>query len=471
MVVSLQKLFEANPEICVTAAEYDICVATNAGHKANAAEVFAAFKEFPGDGKDTHLYIHIPLCEYVCSFCNYVKKKINSSNPGEEISRWVDLIIAESSLYLEEVPWVRKANIRSFYIGGGTGGILLSHEAEFRKLMQHFRSNYNFSDDCEFCIEGNPSNFTPDTLSLTEGLGFNRYSVGVQTLHEDVNGFARRNHSADDARRSIEALRNTGKPFNVDMMFGLPQQSVAAVEDDISELISLGVPSISIYRLRNSERELGNTSVWNKLGRNTDAQFNQSLPSVLAAYEQRRAMTRLLSAEGYFPSPCGWWSKPGTYPTGNIPRVSQDKWEKFNTMLGYGPGAYGWLSGGESKFIQFNNINDIAAYGDHMSAHGQVPPLGQGRILEGASAIGTKLTFAFKANQPIIFQEYKDRFSIDLMSDQPYANIVTMLIDKGFASMSADRGYIRPTPLGEEFHEEIVHHYFKVMLLDQGCGE
>ena len=77
-----------------------------------------------------------------------------------------------------------------------------------------------------------------------------------------------------------------------------------------------------------------------------------------------------LIAANYQPSPCGWWSLPGTYPDGNIPRVSRNKWQRFDTMLAFGPGAYGWLSGAGQSAIQTHNSSDINGYLHHMESLG-----------------------------------------------------------------------------------------------------
>jgi len=471
----LDELLEANPELNIPVNDYNINVTANQGMTINAEQLFAAYRDFDGAGRDTHLYFHLPLCDYICHFCNYVKRKIRANSKAEELMQWTDLLIQETRFYLEQAPWTRETLVRSFYIGGGTGALLLNNEPAFRRLITHVDRNFNLVKDCERSLEGNPENFTEQSVELALDLGFNRFSVGVQSLQSEVNAFSNRGHSPEEALRSIQVLSKAGRPFSVDMMFGLPYQTPESFERDIRTLVEFGVPSISLYRLRNVEREkmgIGNASVWNSEKHKQRLTENGIFPSISMTYQMRDAATSILRTNGYHPSPCGWWNKAGTYPDGNIPRVSKDKWEKYNSMLAFGPGAYGWLSGNQPSFVQTHNITDINKYIAHMESNPTAPPLAYGRVLEGNIAIGTRLSFAFKANQPIKLDEYRELFGIDLLNDEPYANVFAELLKRDLMARSPDGRSVAPTWKGEELHEEIMYVYFHKAIggtLDATC--
>jgi oxygen-independent coproporphyrinogen-3 oxidase len=471
----LDELLEANPELNIPVNDYNINVTANQGAIIDADQLFAAYRQFDGAGRDAHLYFHLPLCDYICHFCNYVKRKIRAGSKAEELMLWARLLIRETSIYLDQAPWIGAAPIRSFYIGGGTGALLLNNELALRELITHVETHFALSADCERSIEGNPENFTDATVALALDLGFNRFSVGVQSLQQEVNSFSNRGHSPEDALRAIEVLLGTGKPFSVDMMFGLPYQTPESFERDIHTLVAAGVPCITLYRLRNAERErmgIGNASVWNSEKHRQRLTDSGMFPSVSATYRMRDAATAILRGAGYHPSPCGWWNKAGTYPDGNIPRVSKDKWEKYNSMLAFGPGAYGWLTGGRPEFLQTHNITDINKYMAHMEGAPSAPPLAYGRVLEGNVAIGTRLSFAFKANQPLVLDEYRELFGVDLLHDEPYAHVFAELVRRDLMVRSSDGRTIMPTWKGEELHEEIMYVYFHKMIggsLDAAC--
>ena len=460
---SLKALLGANPDLNIPVHQYNINVASLKGEQIEAKDLFREIQEFPGRGTDAHLYFHLPLCDYICHFCNYVKRLVAPETRLQQLDLWANRLIAESELYLRQVPWMTDINITSFYIGGGTGAIFLSNEAALRRLLDHVRDNYQITDDCELSLEGNPENFTDASIEFAQSLGFNRFSVGVQSLNDEVNSYARRGHTREEALRAINVLLKTGRPFSVDMMFGLPHQSVEGVRDDILTLIEMGVPTITIYRLRNAERDkmgLGNTSVWNTVKIRDKLDSKNLLPSVTKTYQMREAIMEVFAKYGYSPSPCGWWNRPNVYPNGNIPRVSRDKWQRYQSMIGFGPGAYGWLTGNETTFLQTHNQSDISAYAKYIDAKPELPPLAFGRRLAGNRAIGTKLCFAYKANQPIYRQEFFEQFGIDLLSDEPFRSTFTELIDKGFMSRNADADYWIPTLAGEALHEEIMYVYF-----------
>ncbi|MBS9428892.1 hypothetical protein [Photorhabdus akhurstii] len=154
----LETLLHNNPELNIPVHEYNINVTSNHGDILSDVDTFQAYKDFDGAGKETHLYLHLPLCDYICHYCNYVKRRIKANDKMHELEIWADLLIQESNLYLTQVPWVRQAQIKSFYIGGGTGALLLNNPVAITKLMTYIRENYQLADDCEISIEGNPEN-------------------------------------------------------------------------------------------------------------------------------------------------------------------------------------------------------------------------------------------------------------------------------------------------------------------------
>ena len=224
----------------------------------------------------------------------------------------------------------------------------------------------------------------------------------------------------------------------------------------------MGVPTITIYRLRNADRHkmgIGNQAAWNVDKVRQRLHEQRLFPTLDSTYAMREAMVNVLLNANYEPSPCGWWSAPGTYPHGNIPQVSRNKWQNYDTMVGFGPGAYGWLAGDRSDPIQTHNIADISAYVRHMRSDDAVP-LAFGRRLAGDQAVATALGFAFKANQPISVERFAQTYGADLLRDEPYAAVIEELIEKGLIEpRTASSTVLEPTLDGEALHEEIITIY------------
>lgn len=463
MSTVLESLLAAHPELNIPVHSYNINVTSNSGDKVSASDAFSQMSSFGSTLSPSHVYFHLPLCNYICHYCNYVKRKVNEKSRPDEIAMWADLLIAEMNIYIARQGWIREVPISSMYIGGGTGALLLQHPDSLARLVAHLDHSFAVQLQCERTMEGNPENFTPATLKVALDLGFNRFSVGVQSLQDKVNEFTNRGHDAREALRAIELLTETGKPFSVDMMFGLPFQTPDSVESDIKILTDLKVPTISLYRLRNSEREkmgIGNASVWNVEANKVRLDNQGLLPNVVETYRMRDRITTVLRSAGYHPSPCGWWNRPDVYGAANIPTVSRDKWQNYSNMIAFGPGAYGWYTGRTTDALQTHNITDISAYIEHMRSMRDVPPLSHGRLLTGLDAIGTRLAFAFKANQPINVDEYESRFGVRLLRQEPYATVFNTLLEKGLMREIEGRNELIPTEAGEELHEEIMYQYF-----------
>jgi oxygen-independent coproporphyrinogen-3 oxidase len=454
-------LLTHHPELRIDQDRYNINVTANFGTELDASATLMQIINHDGGCRPAHLYFHVPMCSYVCHFCNYVKRLApQGAQLDDALDEWTNLLIDESERYLRVVPWLRSARIESLFLGGGTASLLKARHLE--RIMKHVQENYSLSRDCESTLEGNPDNFLADEAATAVELGFNRFSVGVQSLDSAVNTFAGRRHDRDMSLRAISSLRATGRPFNVDIMFGLPHQTPRSMADDVRTLIELGAPTITIYRLRNVERHkmgIGNRAAWNveKVRRRLHDQH--LFPALQQTYAMREAIVNVLLSNRYRPSPCGWWSAPGTYPDGNIPRVSRNKWQNYDTMVAFGPGAYGWLAGSRRDPVQTHNISDIGEYIRHMRSEFTVP-LAFGRHLQGEQAVATALGFAFKANQPIEIDRFSRVYGVNLMQDFPYAAIVQELIGKGLMeSCKGKPGFLSPTSDGETLHEEIITTY------------
>jgi oxygen-independent coproporphyrinogen-3 oxidase len=460
--LDLGALLARNPHLQIARDDYNINVTSNDGLTLDSAETARALADFPGAGKPMHLYFHLPLCNYICHFCSYVKRLIPRGREAESLQVWQRLLIAESQRHIANAPWVTEAPINSFYVGGGTAALMLNADETIEPLVQHVRASYQVLPSVEFNIEGNPENFTKTNLDRAVGNGFNRFSLGVQSLQDEVNDFTKRRHTAGQSLEAIRNLLATGSPFNVDMMFGLPFQTPESVRGDLTTLTDLGVPTITIYRLRNADREqmgIGNRAVWNNPTVRDRLIQSGRFPELETTYAMRQAAVEVLLTAGYYPSPCGWWSRPDTYPDGNIPQTSKDKWEHYDTMLAVGPGAYGWLTGGRADITQTHNLTNIAAYVEFMESQSGLP-LSHGRRLSGHKAIGAALGFNFKANQPINLRRYREQFNADLLQMEPFASAFADLFERGLAELVQDGAAIMPTLDGEALHEEIIFHYF-----------
>ncbi|MFD8735931.1 coproporphyrinogen-III oxidase family protein [Streptomyces sp. NPDC059618] len=461
--LGIRTILAENPHLEIERDKYNINVTANYGDQLDAAATTAALAAHDGARQPTHLYFHVPLCSYICHFCNYVKRLAPTGDKlDENLDRWTELLLDESRRQLAALPWLAEARVESVYFGGGTASLL--RPAHLRRLMDHVKSSFDLLPGAEISLEGNPDNFLQDEVEQAAALGFNRFSIGVQSLQSEVNTFAGRKHDREMSLQALGKLGDSGLPFNADMMFGLPHQTVQTVADDITTLIAMETPTITIYRLRNADREqmgIGNRSVWNVENVRERISNAGLWPSHHETYEMREAIVERLLDAGYHPSPCGWWNQPGTYGDGNdgnIPQVSRNKWQRFDSMIAVGPGAYGWATGQSPEVVQTHNLQDIAQYMSFMAKTETELPLSHGRRLTDAQSLATALGFNFKANQLISVRRYQDRYGVDLGADEPLSSLFAELTDRGLVTRTTE-GYL-PTLDGESLHEEIISTYF-----------
>jgi oxygen-independent coproporphyrinogen-3 oxidase len=450
------ELLRDNPFLRIPSNQYNYHVTVEFGTRLSAAEVMNRLSDWPLESTGMHLYFHVPLCSYICHFCNFVRTRVKSENEAEQLAIWVDALIMESEAWNEAVPSLRSTHVDSAYLGGGTAGLLLNHKEPFIRLMQHIREKYNLTSDAEITVEGNPENFSLKGVSLAISQGANRFSVGVQSLDDNVNNFSNRLHSSEQTRAALDVLGSTDLPFNVDMIYGLPKQSIRGFSDDIDELCRLKVPTITMYRLRNNDRRalsIGTTSLWNK------TKDTELFPSLEDTYEMRAKATRILKSYGYSPGPSCWWSLPGTYKNKqNIPRVSHSKWVQFDSMLAIGPGAYGWFTGDSGKILQYHNEPSLHAYAEKLqSEKGTVVSFG--KSIETKGAASAALAFRFKAFADISTTWFEERYGVNIQIDEPFASVLLEMLEKGFLTQP-EYGVFSPTLAGEALHEEIHTYYF-----------
>lgn len=186
------------------------------------------------------IYIHIPFCKTRCLYCDFF------STAGEE----------GKAKYIEAVCWelrMRKAelageSIETVYFGGGTPSRL--EVPEFAKIFETLDKEYGLSDCTEITVEANPDDLSPAYLGSLRGLPFNRISLGIQSFDDGELKFLNRRHTSAQAVEAIESAHTAGYGnISLDLMYGLPGQTMEKWEQTLQRAVSVGVQHISAYHL------------------------------------------------------------------------------------------------------------------------------------------------------------------------------------------------------------------------------
>jgi oxygen-independent coproporphyrinogen-3 oxidase len=314
-----------------------------------------------------HLYIHIPFCLQICPYCSFYK---DIAGPGKA-DPLVEAIIREAELFGGNCAPC------TVFIGGGTPTALSVSQLE--RLFAGLRRYLNLSAVDEFTIEMNPATVTARKADLLRGLGVNRVSMGVQSWDPDLLKILGRVHDADQVRRSFAILRAAGfDNLNLDLIYGIPGQTLAQWEDSLAHTAALRPEHISAYCLTYEE----DTEYFDRLRR---GEFRENTEQDAAFFERGLA---LLSDAGYGQYEISNYAQPGRECRHNFAY-----WEGAD-YLGLGPSA--WSTIGERRW---QNIPDTAAYVGAVQAGER--PIRDEEVLSPETREAEKIAFGLRTSAGI----------------------------------------------------------------------
>src|SRR5512143_3329201 len=188
------------------------------------------------------LYVHFPWCVRKCPYCDF-----NSHEPeagGFPESPYLDALAADIEASL---PLVWGRPIVSVFIGGGTPSLMSAAGVE--RLLSDIRARLPLEADCEITMEANPGTFEAERFAAYRAAGVNRLSIGVQSFDAAKLGALGRIHDRAQAIAAAELAQRVFSNFNLDLMFGLPDQSMADAQADVETALAFAPPHLSLYQL------------------------------------------------------------------------------------------------------------------------------------------------------------------------------------------------------------------------------
>ena len=180
------------------------------------------------------VYIHIPFCQSICSYCDFAKVYYNE----ELVDKY--LIALE-----DEIKQYNKEEVNTLYFGGGTPSSL--NITQLNKLFS-ITKIFNLVNT-EVTFECNIENITEEKLKILKENNINRISIGIQTFNKKHLKFLKRNHTLEEVKTKLNIVKKYFKNINVDLMYGFPNQTLEELEKDIEEFKKLDIPHISTYSL------------------------------------------------------------------------------------------------------------------------------------------------------------------------------------------------------------------------------
>ena len=186
------------------------------------------------------IYIHIPYCKSKCIYCDFY-----STPHTESMTQYVLSLLGEAKLRVAEV---NSEPIKTIYVGGGTPSVLPI--ALHKTLVEGLNSIFDLSRVEEFTIEVNPDDITCNNAAQLRQLGMNRVSMGVQSFNDNELLAINRRHTAQQAIEAVKAIKEAGVTnVSIDLIYGLPGQTLDSWQHNVEQAIALGVQHISAYCL------------------------------------------------------------------------------------------------------------------------------------------------------------------------------------------------------------------------------
>lgn len=208
------------------------------------AELIQAYNQAPAQRHGPRcLYLHIPFCRVRCTFCNFFQYASSKSL----IDRYVDSLCQEIRWKASSI-WAQSAPFQAVYIGGGTPTDLSAEH--IRRIMADIKRHFPLTPDCEITLEGRVNRFGEDKFEAALEAGINRFSFGVQSFNTQVRKSAKR---LDDREHVLEQLGKfvhyNAAPVVIDLLFGLPHQSMTIWQQDLQDYLASGVHGVDLYQL------------------------------------------------------------------------------------------------------------------------------------------------------------------------------------------------------------------------------
>jgi putative oxygen-independent coproporphyrinogen III oxidase len=365
------------------------------------------------------LYVHIPWCLKKCPYCDF-----NSHERRGEIpeARYVDALLADLETALPAI-WGRR--VHTVFFGGGTPSLFAPEAID--RILAGVRARVALAPDAEITLEANPGTFERARFAGFRAAGINRLSVGVQSFEPKFLSALGRVHDADEARAAAGAAIEIFGNVNLDLMYALPGQTPADVQNDLDEALRFAPPHLSFYHLTIEPNTLFH-------------RYPPTLPDDETAADIEDAIAETLGAAGYVHYETSAYAKPGRECRHNV-----NYW-RFGDYLGIGAGAHSKLSFQERVVRQVRHKQPQ----HYIEEVERGSPLAEDRTVERGEIGFEFMLNALRLTEGVPVALFAERTGFPLT-----------LVQKALAEaerrglLERDYQRMRPTPLGQRFLNDL----------------
>lgn len=345
------------------------------------------------------VYVHMPFCKQKCYYCDFV----SFSKEDHRIDEYMDFLIKEMNWYK---PYLDGYSVKTIFIGGGTPSYV--EGKHIKRIIEFIRENYNAENVEEITVEANPGTLNKEKLIFYKEAGVNRISLGAQSLNDKLLKSIGRIHTSEDVVENIKLIKELGfSNINVDLMFGLPDQTVEDCISTLEAVVDLGVEHISYYSLILEENTLMNR--WYEEGR-------IKLPEDHMDRKMYHEGVNFLKSRGFKHYEISNFCKPGYECKHNL-----FYWQ-IRPYLGFGVAAHSNLE--NNRFSNFINFNDY--FGS--LKEGKAPIL-QSEYIDSNMEMAEYMIMGLRLIDGVDKNEFRNRFDRDV--EDVYGHVIEKYVREG----------------------------------------
>ncbi|WP_295232029.1 radical SAM family heme chaperone HemW [Veillonella sp.] len=286
---------------------------------------------------DMGLYVHIPFCKQKCMYCDFPAYQ----NLQDYYETYVYALVQEIDLWVSEHPESKERSIDTIYFGGGTPTELSIQQLQM--IVDKIKSTFTIDENCHMTIESNPGEVDLQYLTKLVKLGFNRISFGVQTFDDKALTMLHRSHDGEKAIQAVYDAKEAGfTDINIDLIYGLPRQTLEDIQHNLNILKDLPINHISTYGLQVEVC----TYLYHLVQKNLISIPSESIDESM--YDTMMAGLKELGFERYEISN---FAKGNSYSRHNL------KYWHYVDYLGFGAGAHSFYDG-----VRRSNNRNVMPY-------------------------------------------------------------------------------------------------------------
>ncbi len=348
------------------------------------------------------VYIHIPFCKTICSYCDFCKVLYKKE--------WVMPYLKKLNNEIKDIYMGEEIN--SIYVGGGTPSSLTENELD---VLFKIISRFNLSQEYEFTFECNLNDINENLLSILRENRVNRLSIGIESFNELLQNIMNRHHTFDDALKKINMCREFGfDNINVDIIYGFKDQNLSILKNDLKKILKLKPNHISTYSLILEE----NTILNNQKYQNCDEDLD---------YEMYKYICKTLKKNHF-----------NHYEISNFALDNHEskhnlKYWNNEEYYGFGVGASGYVDG-----VRYNNTRSLKEYIEEEEFSSK-------ELLTQNDIMDLELMLGFRKIQGINMNDFKEKYNIDIKDAYPINPLLKNkdLIEKnGYVFINPEKLYV-----------------------------